>query len=98
MAPALSVGDTTGKRSVPPVDPLTRKLIDSILQAGLDTEALYTMFSGIKPMSSLVSFTYPLADTADAKQRSGNILGEDHQPYLDSLYGSARLEICTDSL
>ncbi len=84
--PAFSVGDTTGKRSVPPVDPLTRKLIDSILQAGLDTEALYTMFAGIKPMSSLVSFTYPLADTANAKQQSGNILDKDHQPYLDSLY------------
>lgn len=34
-------------------------LADSILKIGLDHEALYTLVSDIKPMSSLISFTFP---------------------------------------
>ncbi|MCK0159994.1 hypothetical protein [Allomuricauda sp. F6463D] len=34
-------------------------LADSILKVGLDHEALYTLVSGIKPMSSLIGFTLP---------------------------------------
>lgn len=39
-------------------------LIDSILQEGLDGEALYTLLGTIKPMSSVVSFSFAL-DQAD---------------------------------
>lgn len=35
-------------------------LIDSILQHGLDHEALFTLFGDVKPMSSLVTFTFPI--------------------------------------
>ena len=35
-------------------------LIDSILQYGLDHEALFTLLGGVKPMSSLVTFSFPI--------------------------------------
>lgn len=39
-------------------------LIDSILQEGLDGEALYTLLGDIKPMSSVISFSFAM-DPAD---------------------------------
>lgn len=61
-------------------------LVDSILQFGLDNEALYTLLGGIKPMSSLVTFSFPIANTDSAAKVSGNVLTRRaHGKYLDRL-------------
>lgn len=62
-------------------------LIDSILQYGLDHEALYTLLGDIKPMSSLVSFWYPLANKDSLKKTSANVIDRSTQGiYLDKLH------------
>ena len=61
--------------------------LDSILQVGLDHEALFTLLGDLKPMSSLVSFNFPIANTDSTAQTSGQILNrKEHGVYLDSLY------------
>ena len=62
-----------------PVSGKQTVLMDSILQEGLDGEALYTLLGNIKPMSSVVSFTFPLGNADSAKQLDGDIV------YADSL-------------
>ncbi|MBB4035344.1 hypothetical protein GGR21_001233 [Dysgonomonas hofstadii] len=63
-----------------------RHLIDSILQCGLDNEALFTLLGDIKPMSSLVTFTFPVANTDSAKRVDGNVLNRStHGMYLDRM-------------
>ncbi|MDR2130827.1 MAG: hypothetical protein LBP56_06655 [Odoribacteraceae bacterium] len=61
-------------------------LIDSILQYGLDHEALYTLVGNVKPMSSLVDFSFPVANTDSALSTSGEILTrEQHGAYIDRI-------------
>ncbi len=51
-----------------------QELLDSILSRGLDYEALYTMIGKIKPMSSVASFTFPIANTDSLKKTKGEVL------------------------
>ena len=68
------------------VGPSVAKLLDSILQEGLDNEALYTLAARIKPMSSVVSFAYPIANTDTVAKRVADIVDPVRdRPYLDSL-------------
>ena len=63
-----------------------RHLVDSILQFGLDNEALFTLLGSIKPMSSLVTFYFPVANTDSAKRFSGGVLSrQTHGVYLDRM-------------
>ncbi len=62
-------------------------LIDSILQYGLDHEALYTMWGDIKPMSSLVSFSFPIANADTVSSVRRDIVNREEQGvWLDRLY------------
>lgn len=64
-----------------------RYFLDSILQVGLDHEALFTLLGDLKPMSSLISFSFPIANTDSTTKTNGNILNRlNHGAYLDSLY------------
>lgn len=61
-------------------------LLDSILQFGLDHEALYTLIGDVKPMSSLVSFYYPIANTDSSLKTKGQVLDvKAKQPYLKKI-------------
>lgn len=61
-------------------------LIDSILQYGLDHEALYTLLGNVKPMSSLVDFSFPIANTDTSLNTNGDILNRNqHGIYLDRI-------------
>ncbi len=65
-----------------PVDSLDRDrndklLLDSILQQGLDSEALYTLLAPIKPMSSVVSFSFSPANPDSTKRLESDILTDD---------------------
>ena len=61
-------------------------LIDSILQTGLDREAVYTLLGRIKPMSSLKLYRMPLANTDSAKRSSPDIVDRAKKGrYLDRL-------------
>ncbi len=61
-------------------------LIDSILQTGLDREAVYTLLGRIKPMSSLKLYKMPLANTDSAKRSSPEIVDRAKKGrYLDRL-------------
>lgn len=61
-------------------------LIDSILQYGLEHEALYTLLGNVKPMSSLVDFSFPIANADTSLSVNGNILNRDrHGAYLDRI-------------
>ena len=61
-------------------------LIDSILQTGLDRDAVYTLMGRIKPMSSLKLYRMPLANTDSAKRSSPNIVDRTQKGrYLDRL-------------
>lgn len=63
-----------------------RRLVDSILQYGLDNEALFTLLGNIKPMSSLTMYTFPIANTDSTKIISGDVLNrEKHGIYLDRI-------------
>ncbi|MDR3141080.1 MAG: DUF3857 domain-containing protein [Tannerellaceae bacterium] len=62
-------------------------LLDSILQFGLDREALFTILGNVKPMSSVISFTYPIANADSARRTSANILNRtEHGRFLDELH------------
>ncbi|TYR35702.1 hypothetical protein FXV77_11440 [Sphingobacterium phlebotomi] len=72
------------------------KLADSILQVGLDNEALFTLLGDIKPMSSLVSFSFPIANTDSTKLLEENILETDSaQAYLAEI---ARIQRVVSSI
>jgi len=49
-------------------------LIDSILQYGLDHEALYTLLANVKPISDLVDFDFFIDNTNSALSTSSNFL------------------------
>lgn len=64
-----------------------QQLIDSILQSGLDYEAIYTLLGNIKPMSSVKLYRFPLANSDSTKQTSAHIVdGKKHRASLDRLY------------
>lgn len=68
------------------ITPEQLHFIDSILQKGLDNEALYTLLANLKPMSSLVSFSFPIANDDSAKASQPDILDRAiHGKYLDKL-------------
>ena len=74
----------TRKSYTPIADNYSYFLIDSILQYGLDHEAVYTLLGNVKPMSSLVTFSFPIANKDTSLTTSGNILTRDkHGVYLD---------------
>jgi hypothetical protein len=85
------------KTGAPPTHPFAtdacrQRLLDSILQYGLDHEALYTVLGSIKPMSSVVSFTYPIANNDSARRTDAKIVGRaGHGRYLDELYAVQQL-------
>ncbi len=61
-------------------------LLDSILERGLDYEALYTIVGEIKPMSSVASFSFPIANTDSLKKTEGDVLDlRENQKYLDKI-------------
>lgn len=63
------------------------RLVDSILQFGLDNEALFTLMGDIKPLSSLTVYYYPVANTDSTKLIGGNFLSRDKDgKYLDKMY------------
>lgn len=70
-----------------PEDTITNQvLVDSILQKALDREALYTILSDIKPVSSLSSFSFPIANTDSVKYINGKAFDiEKNQKYLDKI-------------
>lgn len=69
-----------------PLSAETSVLIDSILQKGLDREALYTLISDIKPISSLSMYTFPIANTDSLAYISGKAFDEvENQKYLDQI-------------
>ena len=60
--------------------------LDSILQCALDFEALYTIIGDIKPMSSVASFSFPIANTDKFKRTKGDVLDLTHkQSDLDKI-------------
>ncbi|HPW71083.1 MAG TPA: hypothetical protein PK026_04710 [Bacteroides graminisolvens] len=60
-----------------------QQLTDSILQYSLDHEALYTLLGSVKPMSSLVSFSFPIANLDSTKKASEQLLDPaKHQAHL----------------
>ncbi|EGK00288.1 hypothetical protein [Dysgonomonas gadei] len=68
-------------------DSYEQHFIDSVLQIGLDNEALFTLLGDLKPMSSLVTFNYPIANNDSTKVSSSKILDRSiHGKYLDRLY------------
>lgn len=54
-------------------------IADSIIQQGLDREALYTLLSDIKPMSSLVVFSYPVATQDSILKMSEHVVSQEKQ-------------------
>lgn len=62
------------------------RLRDSILQVGLDGEALYTILGNIKPMSSVVAFNFPIGNSDSTRRLEESILVHDNQlRYLDTI-------------
>ncbi len=60
--------------------------VDSLLQYGLDNEALYTLMGNIKPISSLKIYTFPVANTDSSKRLDGHTLTRaEHGKYLDRM-------------
>ncbi|MDR0431679.1 MAG: hypothetical protein LBH58_14570 [Tannerellaceae bacterium] len=63
-----------------------RHFLDSILQYGLDREALFTILGNLKPMSSVITFQYPIANADSSRQTSHDILTRaEHGHYLDEI-------------
>ena len=63
-----------------------QRQLDSILQRGLDHEALYTIIGKIKPMSSVASFSFPIANADSLKRTKGDVLDlNTKQKYLDKI-------------
>lgn len=61
-------------------------LRDSLLQNGLEGEALYTLMAPIKPMSSVASFSFPVANSDSSKQLEAELIER------DSLYHLKRMK------
>ncbi|MCS4226480.1 hypothetical protein [Sphingobacterium sp. BIGb0165] len=55
------------------------RLRDSILQVGLDGEALYTILGTIKPMSSVVAFNFPVGNSDSTRKLDEHILRSNQQ-------------------
>lgn len=87
---ALLTACTTTRRTATvkyrAIAPEQLHLIDSILQKGLDNEALYTLLTDLKPMSSLITFSFPIANDDSTKSSRADILDRaTHGKYLDRL-------------
>lgn len=75
-----------GKMRYATISERNRSLVDSILQYGLDHEALYTLLADIKPMSSLTIHYLPLANADSARRTSADIVDRTTKgAYLDRL-------------
>ncbi len=85
---ALSCG-TWQKQCRPSNIPMTDtqlEWVDSLLQYGLDNEALYTLMGDIKPISSLKTYTFPVANTDSSKRMEGHTLTRaEHGKHLDRM-------------
>lgn len=57
-----------------PLNVAGQQLLDSILRRGLDYEALYTIIGKIKPMSSVASFSFPIANADSLKKTKEEVL------------------------
>ncbi|MDR1357710.1 MAG: hypothetical protein LBJ58_08590 [Tannerellaceae bacterium] len=81
---AHKTGDTF---DAPFVDGAAQQLLlDSILQYGLDREALFTILGDVKPMSSVVTLYYPVANTDSALRTSAVVVDSLRRGrYLDEL-------------
>jgi hypothetical protein len=67
-------------------------LLDSILQFGLDREALFTILGDVKPMSSVISFYYPIANDDSTRRTRADIVDRaTHGHYLDEIRAVQRL-------
>lgn len=63
-----------------------QRQLDSILTRGIDYEALYTLLDNIKPMSTVASFSYPIANEDSTKSTSGDLIDlKEKQQYLDKI-------------
>ncbi len=83
---ACSTAKNTTRIAHRAITPEQIHFIDSILQKGLDNEALYTLVGDLKPMSSLVTFSFPIANDDSTKTSCANILDRaTHGKYLDRL-------------
>lgn len=58
------------------------RLRDSILQQGLDGEALYTLMGDIKPLSSVVAFSLPIGNADSSMRLDEAVLPIDSLRYL----------------
>ena len=69
-----------------PMDAYEQHLADSVLQYGLDHEAIYTLLGDLKPMSSLITFWYPIANADTINKTEWKIVDREKQgTYLDKL-------------
>jgi hypothetical protein len=67
-------------------DAQSAALLDSLLHFGLDRAAVFTILGTGKPMSSVISFTYPIANGDSARRTSADILNRaEHGRFLDEL-------------
>jgi len=79
-----SVSDNT--KPTPELSKHVQQQLDSILQRGLDHEALYTIVGNIKPISSVASFSYPIANTDSVNRIKGAVLDvAKKQQFLDKI-------------
>ncbi len=62
-----------------PISQRQLALIDSILQDGLDKEALYTLLSDIKPISSLTLHQVPLANSDSTKRICAKVVDSEEK-------------------
>ncbi len=63
-----------------------QRQLDSVLQRGLDYEALYTIIGKIKPMSSVAMFSFPIANDDSLKKTKGDVLDlTTKQKYLEKI-------------
>ncbi len=60
--------------------------LDALLSRGLDYEALYTLLGKIKPMSTIRSYSFPIANTDSIKKTKADVLDLDkNQIHLDEI-------------
>lgn len=57
-------------------------LRDSLLQNGLEGEALYTLMAPIKPMSSVASFSFPVGNSDSTKRLEAELIERDSLYHL----------------
>ncbi|PVH27072.1 hypothetical protein [Sphingobacterium corticibacter] len=67
------------------LDPYLLQLRDSILQQGLDGEALYTILGNIKPMSSVAAFSFPVGNKDSLRMLDQHIVSPDSLHHLQRL-------------